>query len=101
MDSHSIAAMTSGLASRANNLAVATTGPDSRNLMAQQDQLAKLAMQAIVQDLDSSQANYSAAVQALADATNQADAAMAKIGNVALAITSIANAIAKVTVALA
>lgn len=101
MNEHSIAEMTSGLASRVNNLAVATSGPDSRILMEQQDELAKLAMAAIVQDLDSIQAKYADAVKALTDATAKANTAIANIGKVQQAISTIATAIAKVTAALA
>lgn len=101
MDPHLIASMTSGLASRVNNLAVEATGQDSRNLMAQQDQLAKLAMAAIVQDLDNSISIYTDAVQSLADATSQADAALADITKVSQAIALIANAITKVSAVLA
>jgi len=65
MDSHDLAELTSGLASRVNNLAVLTTGDNSRALLGQQDELAKFAMAAIVKDLDAESTNYKDAIAAL------------------------------------
>ena len=101
MDSHSIAEMTTGLASRVNNLAVMATGQASRTLMEQQDDLAKLAMAAIVQDLDSSQQVYVDAVKSLQDATDQANVALNNIQRVSQVISAVADAITKVEKALA
>jgi hypothetical protein len=96
MDSHTIAEMTSGLASRVNNLAVQTTGADSRKLLFQQDQLAKLAMAAIVQDLNAGQADYQDAVNKLTAAIAQVNASLKKAAKVAETVELVAQAIAAV-----
>ena len=101
MDSHSIAEMTAGLASRVHKLAVLAAGQDSKTLMGQQDDLAKLAMAAIVQDLDSSQQVYVDAVKSLQDATDQANVALNNIQKVSQVIIAVADAITKSGKALA
>ena len=97
MDSHDLVEMTTGLASRVNNLAVQTAGTASRTLMSQQDQLAKLAMAAIVQDLDAGQADYQNAVNLLSNAIAQVDTALQKTAEVTKAIDLIAQALASVS----
>lgn len=97
MDSHDLVEMTSGLASRVNNLAVQATAVESRTLMSQQDQLAKFAMAAIVQDLDAGQADYQNAVSLLANAITQVDAALQKVAEVTKAIDLVAQALTAVS----
>ena len=96
MDSHSIAEMTSGLASRVNNLAILATGDQSRQLLAQQDELAKLAMAAIVKDLNSERADYKSAVAALEAAIQFVGKADKQISNIANAISLVAKALTEV-----
>ncbi len=83
---HDLAEMTAGLASRANNLAVLETGPKSRTLLELQDRLAKLAMVAIVSDLNAEQADYQTCIQGLSEAIDYIGDADKKIKNVAKAI---------------
>ncbi|MGB5082406.1 MAG: hypothetical protein WBO23_16890 [Burkholderiales bacterium] len=101
MNSHELAELTTGLASRVNNLAVLTTGDACRELLAQQDELAKLAMAAIVKDLAAERANYQRAIAALTEASDFLGNADKKIANVAKAIELVAKAIGAVGKALA
>ena len=96
MDSHDICELASGLASRANNLSVDTTGADSRTLMEQQDQLSNLALAAIAKDLDATTKEFAATYDILIQATAAADAAAKQIQQVANAITMIGKAITSV-----
>lgn len=101
MDSHDLVEQTSGLASRVNNLVVQTTGADSRQLLEQQNNLSKLAMVAIVKDLDAGQADYQNAVTLLTKAITLVDTALQKASEVANAInlvTQAINAVGKVVV---
>jgi hypothetical protein len=101
MDPHDLAEQTTGLASRVNNLAVQTTGQDSRQLLEQQDILSKLAMAAIIKELDAGQADYRNAVTLLTNAIAQVDTALQKASEVANAINLVAqaiNAVSKVVV---
>ena len=101
MDSHDLVEQTSGLASRVNNLAVQTTGADSRQLLEQQDNLTKLAMAAIVKDLDAGQADFQNAVNLLSNASAQVNTALQNASQVANAIQFVAqaiNAVGKVVV---
>lgn len=93
MDSHELAEKTTGLASRVNNLAVEATGDDSRTLLGQQDDLIKLAMAAIVRDLDAQQAPYKSALQALDIAIQKVGSAGKEIDRTAKAIKAVASAI--------
>jgi len=97
MDPHDLAEQTTGLASRVNNLAVQTTGQQSRQLMEQQDVLSKLAMVAIVKELDAGQADYQNAVALLTKAIDQVDTALQKASEVANAINLVAQVITAVS----
>jgi len=83
---HDLAELTSGLASRVNNLAVMETGNNCRTLLEQQDRLAKLAMLAIIKELSAERAEYQAAVKGLNEA-------IAYIGNADKKISEISKAI--------
>ena len=96
MDSHDLAEQAAGLASRVNNLAVQTAGQNSRQLLAQQDNLTKLAMAAIVKDLDAGQDDYQNAVTLLTKAIAQVDTALQKASEVTNAINLVAQAITAV-----
>ncbi len=101
MDNHILAENTTGLASRVNNLAVFATGTDCRTLLAQQDELAKLAMAAIVKDLNAEQQEYKTALNDLHAAITYIGDASKKIADVAKAIGLVAKAIASVSKLLA
>ncbi len=101
MDSHDLAELTTGLASRVNNLAVLTTGDTCRKLLGQQDELAKLAMVAIVKDLDAESTAYEDAIAALNAATKILGDADKKIANVSKAIELVDKAISAAGKALA
>lgn len=101
MDSHDICELISGLASRANNLSVATTGQTSRMLLAQQDKLSNLALAAIAMDLDATTQQFADTVKVLKEATTAADAAAKQIQQVTQAIGTIATAITKASSLLA
>lgn len=96
MDNHLLSEKVTGLASRVNNLAVATIGPDSRRLLELEDELAKLAMLAIKMDLNAESPLYQEAVEALELASNSVEAAIERIDQVAKAIESIAQGITTV-----
>lgn len=89
---HELAEKTTGLASRVNNLAVNHTGEDSRQLLQEQDRLAKLALAAIVQDLNDEQAEYKAALKGLNEAIDYIGEADKEIEGVAKAIRLVAKA---------
>ena len=90
--SHDLAEKTTGLASRVNNLAVLQTGVDSRALLEQQDRLAKLALVAIVKDLDAEADEYKAAIKGLDEAIEFIGEAQRKIQDVAKAIRLVKKA---------
>lgn len=96
MDNHLLSEKVTGLASRVNNLAVATIGRDSRRLLELEDELAKLAMLAIKMDLNAESPLYQEAVEALELASNSVEAAIERIDEVAKAIESIAQGITTV-----
>ncbi|MDO8990070.1 MAG: hypothetical protein Q7U91_10605 [Sideroxyarcus sp.] len=96
MDPHTLVEQTTGLASRVNNLVVQTKGQKCRQLMEQQDNLTKLAMAAIVKDLDAGQADYTNAVALLTSANTQADAALTDAAQVAKTIQLVSQAISAV-----
>ncbi len=98
--SHALAEQTAGLASRTNNLAVLYTGDDSRTFLEQQDQLSKLALAAIVMDLNAEQPAYTAAMQGLSDAIQYVGNADQQLADVAKGIALIAKAIALVEKAI-
>src|SRR5690348_24042 len=84
--SHELAEKLAGLASRVNDLAVDTTGDDSRTLLALQDQLSDMALAAIVTALDEETARYKKAVNAL-------DAAIEEIGDETAAVEQVTRII--------
>jgi hypothetical protein len=84
--SHELAEKLAGLASRVNDLAVDTTGDDSRTLLALQDQLSDMALAAIVTALDEETARYQKAVKAL-------DAAIDEIGDETAAVEQVTRII--------
>ena len=63
--SHELAEKLAGLASRVNDLAMDTTGDNSRALLGLQDRLSDLALAAIATALDEDTVRYKQAVQAL------------------------------------
>jgi hypothetical protein len=71
--SHELAEKLAGLASRVNDLAVDTTGTNSRKLLELQDRLTDLALTAIVVALDEETAKYKGAITALNAAMAQID----------------------------
>jgi hypothetical protein len=83
---HDVAELTTGLASRVNNLAVLESGPDSRKLLELQDRLTKLAMRAIVKELHAEQADYQACIAGLKKAIDYIGKADKKSENVSEAI---------------
>jgi hypothetical protein len=89
---HDLAELTTGLASRVNNLAVLESGPNCRKLLEQQDRLTKLSMLAIVKDLNAEQANYKACIKCLNEAIDYIGNGDKKIANVAKAIQLTAKA---------
>ncbi len=91
--SHDLAEKTTGLASRVNNLAVLQTGDNSRVLLEQQDRLAKLALVAIVKDLDAEADEYKAAVKGLDDAIAFIGEAEKDIQDIAKAIRLVKKAV--------
>ena len=96
MDSHRVTELASGLASRINNLAVASLGADSRALLAQQDELAKQTLALIAQDLNADTADFQQAVVALQAATDAAEHAGQQLHRVGDAIKLTAKAISAV-----
>ena len=97
---HELAEKTTGLASRTNNLAVLYTGDESRTFLEQQDALTKLALAAIVKDLNAERPAYKAALQGLNDAIQYVGDANHQLANVAKGISLIAKAISLVEKAL-
>jgi hypothetical protein len=89
---HDLAELTTGLASRVNNLAVLETGPNSRTLLELQDRLAELAMLAIVKDLNAEKTEYQACIKGLNDAIGYIGSADNKIDDVSKAIQLTAKA---------
>ncbi|MBU4231812.1 MAG: hypothetical protein KKD99_07490 [Proteobacteria bacterium] len=86
MNSHELAEKTAGLASRVNNLAVNQTGKESRELLQEQNRLARLAYAAMVKDLDEENEAYQAALSGL-------NIAIKYIGNADQQIEGVAEAI--------
>ena len=84
------------IASRVNNLAVLATGEDSRTLLEQQDELTRLAMAAIVQDLNAERQAYQGALNDLKSAIEYVGDAAKKVSDIAKAIKLIAKAITSV-----
>lgn len=84
--SHDLAEQTTGLASRVNNLAVITMGPECQSLLELQDRLAKQVMVAIVKDLNEERADYQAAIKGLNDAIALIGEGNKRIENVAKVI---------------
>ncbi len=97
MDNHQLVENAAGLASRVNNLAVLVTGPDSRTLLEQQDELTKLAMAAIVKDLNAERQAYQTALNDLQAAITYMEEASKKVADVAKVIKLVAKAIVSVS----
>ena len=93
MDSHDLAELLTGLASRLNNLMIATTGDISRQCGDLQATLAGQAMAAISRDLDAATSQYAGAVSALQGATQAADAAAQQLQQTSNSIEFVAKAI--------
>ena len=93
MSDHALAEGLAGLASRIDSLSHLAQGDDSRTLEAQEDQLAKLALAAIAQDMDATNARYKEAVTLVS-------AAIAAIGEADQKIQKVADIIALVAKAL-
>lgn len=96
MDNHQLVENAAGLASRVNNLAVLTAGHDCRMLLEQQDELTKLAMAAIVMDLNAERQAYQTALNDLQAAIAYIGEASKKVADVAKVIKLVAKAIASV-----
>lgn len=101
MDSHRVTELASGLASRINNLAVASLGADSRALLAQQDELANQTLALIARDLNADTESFQHAIAALQAATDAADHAGRQLQRVGDAIKLTAKAISAVAKLLA
>ncbi|WP_139166920.1 hypothetical protein [Chromobacterium sphagni] len=93
MDSHDLAELLTGLASRFNNLMIATTGETSRQCGDLQDKLAGQAMAAIACDLDHAASAYADAVAALRGASQAADDAEKALAASGKSIEFVAKAI--------
>ncbi|MFZ2395542.1 MAG: hypothetical protein WAW09_04570 [Smithella sp.] len=97
--SHELVEKTTGLASRVNNLAVKQSGISSRQLLIQQDKLIKLAMVAIVQDLECEKPAYKKAIDGLnkaITAVNEADKNISKVGDAIKRVKQAIDLITKV-----
>ncbi|OQS33549.1 hypothetical protein [Chromobacterium haemolyticum] len=101
MDNHQVTELASGLASRINNLAVASLGADSRTLLAQQDELANQTLALIARDLNADTEDFQHAIAALQAATEAADHAGRQLQRVGDAIKLTAKAISAVAKLLA
>ncbi|QOZ83354.1 MULTISPECIES: hypothetical protein [Chromobacterium] len=101
MDSHRVTELASGLASRINNLAVASQGADSRTLLAQQDELANQTLALIARDLNADAEDFQRAIVALQAATDAADHAGQQLQRVGDTIKLTAKAISAVAKLLA
>ncbi|MBX9296212.1 hypothetical protein ACFFU8_18930 [Chromobacterium piscinae] len=93
MDSHDLAELLTGLASRLNNLMVDTSGAVSRQCSDLQETLTGQALAAIAKDLDHATAQYAAAVNALTAATQEADAATAALDQTERSIEAVAKVV--------
>lgn len=93
MSDHALAEGLAGLASRIDDLARATAGDDSRTLKEQEDRVAKLALVAIAQEMDATNAAYGNAVA-------RVNAAIAEVGQADKRIEHVAQAIKLVATAL-
>jgi hypothetical protein len=97
---HELSGKIAELASRVNNLVVASTGDNCRILQQLEDQLTKYVLVAIRMDLDSEALSYKAALTQLNTsiaAIDSADDALSKIGDI---ITDIKNCVDLVDKAL-
>jgi len=93
MGDHALAEGLAGLASRVDSLSLAASGDDKGRLEAQEDRLTKLALAAIAQDMDATNARYRDAVDGVAAAIDAIGAADRKIENVAHVIALVAKAL--------
>jgi len=98
--SQNLAEKTEGLASRVKNLAVHHAGESGRQLLEEQDKLAKLALAAIVKELNEEHEDYEAALQGLDNAIDYIGNADKQIEGVSEAIKLTAKAVALVEKAL-
>jgi hypothetical protein len=89
---HELTEKLAGLASRVNDLAVATTGEPSRELLALQKRLTQQTLEAIAQALDAQDAAYKKAMGALDDAIDAIDEADEAIEGIARKIRIAAKA---------
>ncbi|KMN38217.1 MULTISPECIES: hypothetical protein [Chromobacterium] len=96
MDQHTAVELVGGLASRINNLAVASLGADSRTLLAQQDELANQTLALIARELNADTADFQTAIAALQAAIAAADQAAQQLQQVGRAIGLTAKAISAV-----
>jgi hypothetical protein len=95
--SHELVEKTAGLASRVNNLAVKQSGIVCRQLLHEQDELIKIQMAAIVQDLNCEEPEYKKAIDGLNKAIKAVDDADKNISKVAEAINQVKKAIDLIT----
>jgi len=93
MGDHALAEGLAGLASRVDSLSHAASDDDKGQLEAQADRLAKLALVAIAQDMDATNARYRDAVGQVSAAIDALGAADKKIENVAHVIALVAKAL--------
>jgi hypothetical protein len=97
--SHELSEKLTGLASRVNNLVVASTGDACRNLQQLEDQVTKYALVAIRLDLDEEEGSYKDALAkvntSITDIDN-VDAALAKIGDTISSIKNVVDAVGQV-----
>ncbi len=89
---HNLVEKTAGLTSRINNLAINHIGQDCRQLLEQQDRLAKLLLAAIVKELNAEHKDYLDAIEGLDEAIEFIGDADKKISNIAKAIKLTAKA---------
>ncbi|AUH51680.1 hypothetical protein CXB49_13070 [Chromobacterium sp. ATCC 53434] len=93
MDNHDLAESLTGLASRMNDLMVATTGDDSRRFQDLQSELSGQAMAAIARSLDQTTSQYADAVATLQSACSAADDAERRLAQTANSIEFVAKAL--------
>ncbi|WP_434628352.1 hypothetical protein [Chromobacterium sp. CV08] len=93
MDNHALAEQLTGLASRMNDLMVATTGDESRSFSDLQNALSGQAMAAIARSLDQTTSQYADVVATLQAACSAADDAERQLAKTANSIEFVAKAL--------
>jgi DNA repair ATPase RecN len=93
MADHELAERLAGLASRVDNLMHLTIGAESRILQDQQDRLVKMALVAIVQEMEATNRKYQTAVKRVTEASEAIGDADESIQNVAEIISVVAKAL--------